>query len=632
MKKHIYIIFSISALVAFLFSCSKIHDNLSGLSDEYGNIDYADISVSTANLPLFANLGNNATKSTILDDDSCMVSLESLLDREKTVSKTFRQYELTEIPFNSNEDPDYAVLSHFIPESTSAVFKSKIGLFLIETTDNDNNTIDRKVVTVIPDQDYVSRHPESELSFINKGVFSGTVLFSNLDGTFRDIYVYGGNFCPIINADIIDYSQRETYPNYGFLTLVNTIETKSDSDENGSSGIDELEPSYCIATKKTDINKDLFINFIDTVDPDDIDWNNGLNNPSTGGGGGGSGGVSGSGPGTDPGADSEDNKPDTPISTIGDQFGGSPILFFPVDEEVQKYKVSLYAAGNGSTQGSGEYQDGAYITCQAIPDSSYVFDRWVGDLWGKEERTPVNVTSDIEATAYFHHLLATGPFRPCYDVVKRIMNPLMEMSVAPSNDWNIKGGTFGKTRYNKQGKLEIRHDGLDLYAEPGTPIYAMHDGVISDYHYCTEQPNRITKDKYPEGYLGDTNGAGNRIHVKCKVDGHDVLIGYWHLSSDCPVAINPRTKVPFAPGDTIYQGELIGYTGKTGNCYGIPYYHLHLAVIDYERRNIRSSEKYFDPEAYINGNLDWADDSKDIINSTNIKNIKCHELYEKILF
>ena len=121
MKKHIYIIFSISALVAFLFSCSKIHDNLSGLSDEYGNIDYADISVSTANLPLFANLGNNATKSTILDDDSCMVSLESLLDREKTVSKTFRQYELTEIPFNSNEDPDYAVLSHFIPESTSAV-------------------------------------------------------------------------------------------------------------------------------------------------------------------------------------------------------------------------------------------------------------------------------------------------------------------------------------------------------------------------------------------------------------------------------------------------------------------------------------------------------------------------------
>lgn len=617
MKKHIYIIFSISALVAFLFSCSKIHDNLSGLSDEYGNIDYADISVSTANLPLFANLGNNATKSTILDDDSCMVSLESLLDREKTVSKTFRQYELTEIPFNSNEDPDYAVLSHFIPESTSAVFKSKIGLFLIETTDNDNNTIDRKVVTVIPDQDYVSRHPESELSFINKGVFSGTVLFSNLDGTFRDIYVYGGNFCPIINADIIDYSQRETYPNYGFLTLVNTIETKSDSDENGSSGIDELEPSYCIATKKTDINKDLFINFIDTVDPDDIDWNNGLNNPSTGGGGGGSGGVSGSGPGTDPGADSEDNKPDTPISTIGDQFGGSPILFFPVDEEVQKYKVSLYAAGNGSTQGSGEYQDGAYITCQAIPDSSYVFDRWVGDLWGKEERTPVNVTSDIEATAYFHHLLATGPFRPCYDALKDVYNPLVEMSIAPTGRsvTNFRGSTFGLTRY--KGTKE--HNGLDLYAEEGTPIYASYDGVISKtQRYVTCQPNRdAITGELPLDYSGDDNDAGNRFSIDYEKNGNTITFVYWHLQAGMPIAVNPRTGDVFKPGDKVFAGEIIGYTGRTGNAYDVAFKHLHLGV--------KFNGDWVDPADYINGELQWNNESKTDISETEIINIKCND-------
>ena len=617
MKKHIYIIFSISALVAFLFSCSKIHDNLSGLSDEYGNIDYADISVSTANLPLFANLGNNATKSTILDDDSCMVSLESLLDREKTVSKTFRQYELTEIPFNSNEDPDYAVLSHFIPESTSAVFKSKIGLFLIETTDNDNNTIDRKVVTVIPDKDYVSRHPESELSFINKGVFSGTVLFSNLDGTFRDIYVYGGNFCPIINADIIDYSQRETYPNYGFLTLVNTIETKSDSDENGSSGIDELEPSYCIATKKTDINKDLFINFIDTVDPDDIDWNNGLNNPSTGGGGGGSGGVSGSGPGTDPGADSEDNKPDTPISTIGDQYGGSPILFFPVDEEVQKYRVSLYAAGNGSTQGSGEYQDGAYITCQAIPDSSYVFDRWVGDLWGKEERTPVNVTSDIEATAYFHHLLATGPFRPCYDALKDVYNPLVEMSIAPTGRsvTNFRGSTFGLTRY--KGTKE--HNGLDLYAEEGTPIYASYDGVISKtQRYVTCQPNRdAITGELPLDYSGDDNDAGNRFSIDYEKNGNTITFVYWHLQAGMPIAVNPRTGDVFKPGDKVFAGEIIGYTGRTGNAYDVAFKHLHLGV--------KFNGDWVDPADYINGELQWNNESKTDISETEIINIKCND-------
>lgn len=615
MKKHIYIIFSISALVAFLFSCSKIHDNLSGLSDEYGNIDYADISVSTANLPLFANLGNNATKSTILDDDSCMVSLESLLDREKTVSKTFRQYELTEIPFNSNEDPDYAVLSHFIPESTSAVFKSKIGLFLIETTDNDNNTIDRKVVTVIPDQDYVSRHPESELSFINKGVFSGTVLFSNLDGTFRDIYVYGGNFCPIINADIIDYSQRETYPNYGFLTLVNPIETKSDAD--GTTSGYELEPSICIATMETVVNKDLFINFAEGIDPDGITWNSGLNNPYKGGGGVVSGGGSGSGSGTNSGAAQEGNKIGTPVSTTEGQFEDSPVIFFPVDEEVQKYKVSLYAAGNGSAHGSGEYQDGAYITCQAIPDSSYVFDRWVGDLWGEKDYVYINVTSDIEATAYFHHLLATGPFRPCYDALKDVYNPLVEMSIAPTGRLvtNFRGSTFGLTRY--KGTKE--HNGLDLYAEEGTPIYASYDGVISKtQRYVTCQPNRdAITGELPLDYSGDDNDAGNRFSIDYEKNGNTITFAYWHLQAGMPIAVNPRTGDVFKPGDKVFAGEIIGYTGRTGNAYNVAFKHLHLGV--------KLNGDWVDPADYINGELQWNNESKTDISETEIINIKCND-------
>lgn len=70
MQKHIYIIISISALIAFLFSCSKIHDNLTGMPEEYENINYEDISISTAYLPLFADLGNHATKSTTAEDDS----------------------------------------------------------------------------------------------------------------------------------------------------------------------------------------------------------------------------------------------------------------------------------------------------------------------------------------------------------------------------------------------------------------------------------------------------------------------------------------------------------------------------------------------------------------------------------
>jgi murein DD-endopeptidase MepM/ murein hydrolase activator NlpD len=100
-----------------------------------------------------------------------------------------------------------------------------------------------------------------------------------------------------------------------------------------------------------------------------------------------------------------------------------------------------------------------------------------------------------------------------------------------------------------------------------------------------------------------------------------VLIGFWHLYAKNPIAINPRTGLPFAPGDIVYQGEIIAYTGKTGNCFGIPFYHLHLAVIDFKK--IHQSDKYIDPQYYINGAVDWEGDMK--VYNGRIINIKCHE-------
>ena len=43
---------------------------------------------------------------------------------------------------------------------------------------------------------------------------------------------------------------------------------------------------------------------------------------------------------------------------------------------------------------------------------------------------------------------------------------------------NYYGGTFGETRVDRDGKPK-RHDGLDLYAEVGTPVYAAYAGVIT---------------------------------------------------------------------------------------------------------------------------------------------------------
>ena len=126
-----------------------------------------------------------------------------------------------------------------------------------------------------------------------------------------------------------------------------------------------------------------------------------------------------------------------------------------------------------------------------------------------------------------------------------------------------------------------------------------------------------------------------RVQEGCRKRKQFIDIGkrslwWWQTHSDwshavcAPVAINPRTKKPFAPGDVIYQGEIIGYTGKTGNCYDIPNYHLHLVVVDYETRNAGNG-KYLNPEDYINGNVDWTDDNKRTLESLNIINIDCHD-------
>ncbi len=127
---------------------------------------------------------------------------------------------------------------------------------------------------------------------------------------------------------------------------------------------------------------------------------------------------------------------------------------------------------------------------------------------------------------------------------------MSEMTVAKSGPNNLKGGTFGYTRNNGTR----RHNGLDLYAEEGTPVFAMIDGEIWDQVYCIEQPNRRGKtNNYPESYKGtDKNDAGNRIYIVGNTNsGINVRVGYFHLQEGNAVAINPRTGNLFKPGEII---------------------------------------------------------------------------------
>lgn len=210
------------------------------------------------------------------------------------------------------------------------------------------------------------------------------------------------------------------------------------------------------------------------------------------------------------------------------------------------------------------------------------------------------------------------------------------MKLAPTNSGNLSNGRFfnnGQATANMDRYFSFyarrdkkRHQGVDLAGEEGTPIFAPCDGYISETQaFVTEQPDRDPKTKqYTDpNYTGDTNDAGNRFYLECEVSGMKVAFAFWHLQAGNAVAVNPRsaTGAKFKPGDLVYQGEKIGYIGRTGNAYNVNNIHLHFGV-----KNL-STGKWMDPEDFINGEV--YEDMMGYVLETAIMNINCNSAITK---
>ena len=181
--------------------------------------------------------------------------------------------------------------------------------------------------------------------------------------------------------------------------------------------------------------------------------------------------------------------------------------------------------------------------------------------------------------------------KPCRNDVKGKANPLIYMCLMPPKDSNIKGARFGYTRVNEYGEKKF-HQGIDLAAEPGTPVYALFSGKIVG-PYVTEQPNKNSDGDYPSDYNGDTNGAGNRFGVQSKVNGKTITVYYWHLQAEQPIAL--KGGKPLKVGDYVQAGTIIGYTGITGNASQYRP-HLHLGIKD-------ETGNWINPELYLNATV-----------------------------
>ena len=83
---------------------------------------------------------------------------------------------------------------------------------------------------------------------------------------------------------------------------------------------------------------------------------------------------------------------------------------------------------------------------------------------------------------------------------------------------------------------------LDFKMKPGTPVHAARDGVV----------NRVVENNSRGGWNKEYRRDANLIVIE---HADNSRTGYWHLQKDGAV-VNV--------GDKVKQGQLIGYSGKTG--------------------------------------------------------------------
>ena len=127
--------------------------------------------------------------------------------------------------------------------------------------------------------------------------------------------------------------------------------------------------------------------------------------------------------------------------------------------------------------------------------------------------------------------------------------------------WPMQGTLtqgYGNTGFTALGYSF--HNGIDIAAAAGTPIYAAADGTVAA--------------------TGTGDGAyGNWVvlrHDTGKFAAHPIMTLYGHMSS-----------FVMARGQVVKLGDLVGFEGNTGNTTRLLYgphrgYHLHLTVFDAE--------------------------------------------------
>ncbi len=188
----------------------------------------------------------------------------------------------------------------------------------------------------------------------------------------------------------------------------------------------------------------------------------------------------------------------------------------------------------------------------------------------------------------------TTPNNPPSSEIPCPGDPLVNMSICPSKNSGVLGGTYGWTRKYDE-KTPKFHDGFDLAAPINTPVYSPWDnGVVVSPMENTLPSNYYNKTSY-----------GNYVWVEYSVNGQKVRMRFAHLNT-----VNVRI------GDKVSHSTILGLSGKTGNANSddvIPHVHIQVMYYDSATRKWVQSKNgatcslypKCNPDYYLPSNFDY---------------------------
>ncbi len=142
--------------------------------------------------------------------------------------------------------------------------------------------------------------------------------------------------------------------------------------------------------------------------------------------------------------------------------------------------------------------------------------------------------------------------------IKDYLSQQKDLYLATPKGWPVSGRISSPYGYREHPKTGLRefHSGMDIATDPGTPVKATADGIVS--------------------FAGWSGGSGNLVALE-HGDGFSTYYAHNRL-------------VVVKAGQKVKRGDILSYVGSTGNSTGP---HLHYEVW--------KEGKSLNPSAYLEG-------------------------------